>query len=88
MAAKLTRLAYKIAIQQHLVAESCTICSSRLQAASPETFGYTLVLCPCVVNTTETCVDVETNFTSPLKGRVSVLPRSKFQLHVTQHTVV
>jgi len=29
MAAKLTRLAHKMAIQQHLVAESCTICSSR-----------------------------------------------------------
>jgi hypothetical protein len=29
MAAKLTRLTHKIAIQQHLVAESCTICSSR-----------------------------------------------------------
>jgi hypothetical protein len=28
MAAKLTRLTYKIAIQLHLVAESCTICSS------------------------------------------------------------
>jgi hypothetical protein len=44
MAAKLTRLTHKIAIQLHLVAESCTICSS-LQAASPETFGYTLVHC-------------------------------------------
>jgi hypothetical protein len=29
MAAKLTSLTYKIAIQLHLVAESCTICSSR-----------------------------------------------------------
>jgi hypothetical protein len=29
MAAKVTRLAHKIAIQLHLVAESCTICSSR-----------------------------------------------------------
>jgi hypothetical protein len=29
MAAKLTRLIYKITIQLHLVAESCTICSSR-----------------------------------------------------------
>jgi hypothetical protein len=29
MAAKLTRLSHKIAIQLHLVAESCTICSSR-----------------------------------------------------------
>jgi hypothetical protein len=29
MAEKLTRLTHKIAIQLHLVAESCTICSSR-----------------------------------------------------------
>jgi hypothetical protein len=29
MAAKLTRLTHRIAIQLHLVAESCTICSSR-----------------------------------------------------------
>jgi len=29
MAAKLTRLTHKVAIQQHLVVESCTICSSR-----------------------------------------------------------
>jgi len=29
MTAKLTRLIYKIAIQPNLVAESCTICSSR-----------------------------------------------------------
>jgi len=28
MAAKLTRLTHKIAIQLHLVAESCTVCSS------------------------------------------------------------
>jgi len=29
MAAKLTRLTHKIAIQLHLMAESCTICRSR-----------------------------------------------------------
>jgi len=29
MAAKLTRLTHKIAIQLHLAAGSCTICSSR-----------------------------------------------------------
>jgi len=29
MTAKLTRLIYKIAIQPHLVAESCTTCSPR-----------------------------------------------------------
>jgi hypothetical protein len=44
MVAKLTRLTHKIATMQlHLVAESCTICSSRSQAVSPETSGYTLV---------------------------------------------
>jgi hypothetical protein len=39
MAAELTRLTHNIAIHVRLVAESCTICSSLLQAASPETFG-------------------------------------------------
>jgi len=29
MAAKFTRLSHKIAIELHLVTESCTICSSR-----------------------------------------------------------
>jgi len=38
MATKITRLTHRIAIKLYLVAESCTI-----QAASPETFGYTLV---------------------------------------------
>jgi hypothetical protein len=38
VAAKLIRLTHKIAIQLHLVAESCTICSS-----SPETFGRILL---------------------------------------------
>jgi hypothetical protein len=42
MAAKLTTLAHKITIQLHLVAECCTICSSRSKVANPETFGYTL----------------------------------------------
>jgi hypothetical protein len=43
MAAKLTGLTQKIAIQLHLVAESCTIRSSRSRAASLETFEYTVV---------------------------------------------
>jgi len=43
MAAKLTRLTHKIVTQLHIVAESCTICSSRSRAAGSETFGYTLV---------------------------------------------
>jgi len=33
MVAKLTRLPHKIAIQLHLVAERCTICSSRSRRA-------------------------------------------------------
>jgi hypothetical protein len=44
MAAKLTGLTHRIAIPLHLVSESCTFCSFRLHAASPETFGYTLIL--------------------------------------------
>jgi hypothetical protein len=42
---KLTRLTHQIAVQLHLVAESCTMYHLQfsLQSASPETFGYTLV---------------------------------------------
>jgi hypothetical protein len=43
MAAKLTRLTHKIAIRLHLVAELYHLQFS-LQATSPETFRYTLVL--------------------------------------------
>jgi hypothetical protein len=43
MAAKPTTLIHRIAIQLHLVAKSCTICSSRSRRVSPETFGYTFV---------------------------------------------
>jgi hypothetical protein len=42
MAAKLTRLTHRIAIQLHLVAELYHLQFS-LQVASPETFGYILV---------------------------------------------
>jgi hypothetical protein len=42
MAAKLTRLTHKIAIQLHEVA-GLYHSQFSLQAASPETFGYTLV---------------------------------------------
>jgi hypothetical protein len=38
MAAKLTRLTHKIAVQLHLVAESCTICSSRFRWPVRELF--------------------------------------------------
>jgi hypothetical protein len=43
MAAKLTRLIHKIAIQLHLVARELYHLQFSLRAASPETFGYTLV---------------------------------------------
>jgi hypothetical protein len=43
MAAKVTRLTRKIEIQLHLVAESLYHLQFSVQAASPETFGYTLV---------------------------------------------
>jgi hypothetical protein len=43
MTTKLTRLTHKIAIQLHLVAELYHL-QFLLQAASPETFEYTLVL--------------------------------------------
>jgi hypothetical protein len=36
MAAELTRLTHKIAIQLHLVAESCTVCSSRARRSVRE----------------------------------------------------
>jgi hypothetical protein len=38
MAAKLTRLTHKIAIQLHLVSESCTICSSHSRRPVRELF--------------------------------------------------
>jgi hypothetical protein len=46
MAAKLTRLTHKIEIQLRLVAQSFKLYHLQfsLQAASPEIFGYTLVL--------------------------------------------
>jgi hypothetical protein len=43
MAAKLARLTHKITIQLHLVAQRA-VSQLSLQAASPETFGYTFVL--------------------------------------------
>jgi hypothetical protein len=42
MAAKLTRLTHKIAIQLHLVAENCTICISRSRWPARK-LGYTVV---------------------------------------------
>jgi hypothetical protein len=47
MATKLTRLTHKIAIELHLMVEFYHLQFS-LQAASPETFGYILIL-PCIM---------------------------------------
>jgi hypothetical protein len=41
MVAKLTRMTHKIAIQLHLVAESCTICSSHSRQKLVDTSSYT-----------------------------------------------
>jgi len=55
MAAKLTRLTHKIAIQLHLVSESCTICSSRSRRpvrkllAKPSYYGNVAVSVPSSV---------------------------------------
>jgi hypothetical protein len=51
MAAKLTKLTHKITMQLRLEADSCTDLQFSLQAASPETFGYTPVKwsCPCTL---------------------------------------
>jgi hypothetical protein len=43
MAANLTRLTHKISIQLHLVAESCTTCSSRCRRPVRKLFRYTVV---------------------------------------------
>jgi hypothetical protein len=44
MAAKLIGLTHKIAIQLHLEAENCTICSSRSRRPVRKLFGYTLLV--------------------------------------------
>jgi hypothetical protein len=44
VAAKLTRLRHQIAIQLHLVGGELYDLQFSLQAASPETFGYTLIV--------------------------------------------
>jgi hypothetical protein len=49
VAAKLIRLTHKTAMQLHLVAENCTICSSRSRWPVRKLFEYTLV-CVVLVN--------------------------------------
>jgi len=49
MAAKVTRLTHKIAIQLHLFGKQLYHLQLSLQVASPETFGYTLVHCTCCI---------------------------------------
>jgi len=43
MVEKLAKLTHKIAIRLYLLAEVCNHLQFSLQAASPETFGHTLV---------------------------------------------
>jgi hypothetical protein len=52
MVAKPTRPTHKIAIQLHLVAESCTICSYRSRRPVRKLFGYTLVCLECSTDET------------------------------------
>jgi len=54
MAAKLTRLTHKIAIQLHLVADSCTICSYRSRWPVRKLFDrihyvYTILQVNCAI---------------------------------------
>jgi hypothetical protein len=63
MAAKLTRLTHKIAIQLHLVAESCTICSSRARGPVRKLFDtpsyYPSILLDEVRKTTKTYQNIQ-----------------------------
>jgi hypothetical protein len=62
MVAKLTRLAHKIAIQLNLVAESCSICSSRFRRPVRkllDTTSYTSLSCLCCVSFYERCISMD-----------------------------
>jgi hypothetical protein len=48
MAEKLSRLTHKIAIQLHLVSESCTICSSRSRRTVRKLSDTPSYVCVCV----------------------------------------
>jgi hypothetical protein len=63
MAAKLTRLTHKIAIQLHLVADSCTICSSRSRWPVQELFGYILECCEHCPTSCKSLSVADQNFT-------------------------
>jgi hypothetical protein len=60
MAAKLTRLTHKIATQPHLVAESCTICSSRSRRSVRKLLDTPAraFVCVCVCVCVRACVCV------------------------------
>jgi hypothetical protein len=75
MAAKQTRLIHKIAIQLHLVAEELHHLQFLLEAASPETFGYTLVR---MSNHTDRQTDTR-NYRHP--GTNKLKKRATFQSH-------
>jgi hypothetical protein len=64
MAAKLTRLTHKMAIQLHVVVENCTICSSRSMWPVRGSFRYTLV--SNILN----CYSSWTRYTRILKGQL------------------
>jgi hypothetical protein len=72
MAAKLTRLTHKIAIQLHLVAESYTICSSRSRRPVRKLF---IQPCMCV---TEREREEYMDFTCPLLFKSGL-----FECHLT-----
>jgi hypothetical protein len=48
MATELTRLTHKVEIQLYLVAESCTICTSRSRQPVRKLLNTTLYVCVCV----------------------------------------
>jgi hypothetical protein len=73
MVVKLIRLNHKIAIRLYLVEESCTYLQLSLQAVSPETFGYTLVVTTTTAEDVKICAKPEFHFDALLelgiKGR-------------------
>jgi hypothetical protein len=73
VAAKLARLTHKVAIKLHLVAESCTICSSRskrLVRKLLDTPSYMLTFKVCH----ESYVSIIKRILNPVKGKGKVVP--------------
>jgi hypothetical protein len=90
MAAKLTTLTHKIAIQLCLVAESCTICSSRSRRPVRKLFGYILVFVLVICGS----VSLQRSLTLPekprniLSTRNTCYGRKDFYLHCDIFLVV